>query len=54
MMDPTRKGMLQSVQAGAVRYGGCPVLSNGAHALKGEVMETLRVCDVDYRSLALR
>ena len=30
--DPTRMGMLQSVQAGAVRYGGCPVHSNGAHA----------------------
>ena len=30
--DPTRMSMLQSVQAGAVRYGGCPVHSNGAHA----------------------
>ena len=25
-------GMLQSVQTGAVRYGGCPVHSKGAHA----------------------
>ena len=25
-------GMLQSIQAGAVRYGGCPVRSEVAHA----------------------
>ena len=29
---PTRMGMLQSIQAGAVRYGGCPVHSAGALA----------------------
>ena len=42
-MDPTRMGMLRSVQMGAVRYGGCPLHSKSAHA-KGEgrgVMETL-------------
>ena len=32
--------MLQSIQAGTVRYGGCPVRSEVAH-LKVEVMETL-------------
>ena len=32
--------MLQSVQAGDVRYGGCPVRYEVAHA-KAEVMETL-------------
>ena len=37
---PTRMGMLQSIQAGAVRYGGCPVRSEGALA-KAEVVETL-------------
>ena len=30
--DLTRQGMLQSVQAGAVRYGGCPIHSQDAHA----------------------
>ena len=30
--DPTCMGMLQSIQAGAVTYGGCPVYHKGAHA----------------------
>ena len=37
---PTRMRMLQSIQAGAVRHGGCPVHSESAHA-KAEVMGTL-------------
>ena len=40
----TRMGMLQSIQAGVVRYGGCPVRSEVGLKLcmlKAEVMETL-------------
>ena len=40
MTGPTRMGMLQTVQVGAVRYGGCPVHSKGMHA-KAQAIETL-------------
>ena len=32
IVGPTRMGMLKSIQAGTVRYGGCPVRSEVAHA----------------------
>ena len=52
---PTRKGMVQSIQAGAVRYGGCPVHSESAHAKgRGGGDPAVRVCNVDPRQEALR
>ena len=52
---PTRMGMLQSVQAGDVRYGGCPVHSKDAHAKgRGDGDPAVRVCNVDPRQGAIR
>ena len=52
---PTHMGMLQSIQAGAVRYGGCPVCSEVAHAKgRGDGNPALRVRKVDPRQGALR
>ena len=45
---PTRMGMLQSLQAGAIRYGGCPVRSEVAHDKgRGDGNPDLRVRTVD-------
>ena len=42
--------MLQSIQAGAVRYGGCPVRSEVVHAKgRGNGNPTVRVSNVDPR-----
>ena len=52
---PTRMDMLQSIQAGAVRYGGCPVHSEGAHANgRGDGDSAVRVRNVDPRQGAVR
>ena len=52
---PTRMGMLQSIQAGTVRYGGCPVRSEVAHAKgRGDGNPAVRVRNVDPRQGALR
>ena len=48
---PTRMGMLQSIQAGTVRYVGCPVCSEVAHA---DGNPAVRVRDVDPGQEALR
>ena len=46
---------LQSVQAGAVRSGGRPVHSEGAHAKgRGDGNPAVRVRNVDPRQAALR
>ena len=48
-------GMLQLIQAGAVRYGGCPVRSEVAHAEgRGDGNPAVRVRNVDPRQGALR
>ena len=49
-------GMLQSIQAGTVRYGGCPDRSEVAHAKKGlgDGNPAVRVRNVDPRQEALR
>ena len=48
-------GMLQSIQAGAVRYEGCPVRSEVAHAKGlGDGNPAVRVSNVDPRQGALR
>ena len=52
---PTRMGMLQSIQAGTVRHGGCPVRSEVAHAKgRGDGNPAVRVRNVDPRQGALR
>ena len=48
-------GMLQSIQAGSIRYGGCPVHFEGAHAKgRGDGDPAVGVCNVDPRKGALR
>ena len=52
---PTRMGMLQTVQAGAVRCGGCLVHSKGAHAKgRGDGDLAVQMCDANPRQGALR
>ena len=52
---PTRMGMLQSIQAGTVRYGGFPVRSEVAQAKgRGDGNPAVRVRNVDPRQRALR
>ena len=52
---PTRMGMLQPIQAGTVRYGGCPVRSEVAHAKgRGDGNPAVRVRNVNLRQGALR
>ena len=52
---PARMGMLHSVQAGAVRYGGFPARSEVAHAKgRGDGNPAVRVHNVDPRQGALR
>ena len=47
--------MLQTVQVGAVRCGGCPAHSKGAHAKgRGDGDTAVRVCDVNPWQGALR
>ena len=52
---PTRMGMLQSIQSGTVRYGGCPVRSEVAHAKgRGDGNPAVRVRNaVSYTHLTL-
>ena len=45
--------MLQSIQAGASRYAGCPVLCEDAHD-KGDENPVVRVRNVDPRQGAPR
>ena len=53
--DPTPVGMLQMVQAGAVRYSDRSAHPEGAHADgRGDRDPALRVCHVDIRPGALR
>ena len=48
-------GMLQSIQARALRHGGCPVHSEIANAKgRGDGDPAVRVCNVDPRQGALR
>ena len=45
---PTRMGMLQSIQAGGVRYDGCPVCSEVVNAIsRGDRNTDVRVRNVD-------
>ena len=55
MAGPTGMGMLQSIQAGPLGYGGCLVRSEVMHA-KGRVdgNPAVRVRNVDPRQVALR
>ena len=48
--DPSRMGMLQTIQAGVVRYGDRPVHSEGAHAKgRGDGDPAAQACDEDSR-----
>ena len=48
-------GMVQSIQAGTVRYGDCPARSEVAHAKgRGDGNPAVRVRNVDPRQGALR
>ena len=47
-------GVPQLIQAGTVRYGGCPVRSEVAHAKGRGDGTAVRVRNVDPRQVALR